>query len=138
MEWRATATPELPLMLARGTLGALCGYVGLPPGHPLHSSEDFSGYEATEDLSWSSPGGRLLTATGERPEHRWVGFDCAHIHREYTPVYDIKDDWMEAMIGVSLPREAFKNAAKPEQYVDVNEVRRRTEALALSLRSRRP
>jgi hypothetical protein len=35
VEWRDAAT-GYPCLIVRGSMGALCGYVGLPPGHPLH------------------------------------------------------------------------------------------------------
>lgn len=34
LEWRAPS--GLPALIVRGPMGALCGYAGVPPGHPLY------------------------------------------------------------------------------------------------------
>lgn len=71
------------LVLRHPTMGHLCGYVGVPPGHPWHGDpfDDWS-----DDAPNKQPdchGG--VTYGGERPprgegpgQHWWVGFDCAH------------------------------------------------------------
>lgn len=35
VQWEDAAT-ELPCLIVRNGLGALCGYVGVPEGHPWH------------------------------------------------------------------------------------------------------
>jgi hypothetical protein len=101
-EWRTTA--GLTGLVVRGPSGALCGYVGVPSGHPAHgrSSESSDSYERDETgaLDFDRPktnpvrdlrahggityakscAGRIchVPAPGE-PEHLWwLGFDCAH------------------------------------------------------------
>src|SRR4051812_13771303 len=37
-QWHDEAT-GLACLIVRGPMGALCGYVGLPPGHPWHGKE---------------------------------------------------------------------------------------------------
>ncbi len=131
IEWRCKDAPYFPLMVARGTFGAFCGYVGLPPGHPLHGKSGAAGFDETESITWSSPTGGLLVATGEPPEHWWLGFDCARVHREYQPALVAKDGWMSSILGVPFSVPIRSPSAR--QYVNVNDVRRRTEAFAVSL-----
>jgi hypothetical protein len=38
-EWRDEDT-GLPCLIIRNSLGALCGYVGVPPWHPFHGCKD--------------------------------------------------------------------------------------------------
>lgn len=74
----------LTCLIVRGPAGALCGYVGVPEGHPWYQQEP--------DLTIVCHGG--ITFSGfcredpEAPEHGichvgedkpwWIGFDCAH------------------------------------------------------------
>ena len=98
MQWQDEAT-GLPCLIVRGPVGALCGYVGVPEGHP-HFGKDYNdctpltpleenqhyidvhggltyadACQATDDESRHichvpSPG---------EPDHVWwFGFDCAH------------------------------------------------------------
>jgi hypothetical protein len=71
-------------MIIRAPLGNLCGYVGLPPEHPLHgqhyndlpeSIDVHGGVTYTEEC-----GGHICHIPREgEPDHLfWVGFDCAH------------------------------------------------------------
>src|SRR5688572_6418858 len=72
----------LPCILSRGTSGAWCGYVGVPPGHPWHG-------QPYDDIRPSVHGGLTYAAKcrglvchvpepGESPDVWWLGFDCAH------------------------------------------------------------
>lgn len=95
----------LPCMIVRGPMGALCGYVGVYPGHPWHRVRynrapgehvdgerwepgDFGRYDERPEgnievhggLTYSEEcGGRIchIAKPGE-PEPWWFGFDCAH------------------------------------------------------------
>jgi hypothetical protein len=71
-----------PCLIKRGELGQLCGYVGLPPGHPWYDL-------AMETIDCEVHGGLTYaqTCSGDichvppegEPDHRyWLGFDCAH------------------------------------------------------------
>lgn len=86
--WVDDAT-GLDCMIVRNRLGALCGYVGVPEGHPWHGVN-------YNDVSVKVHGGLTYSAPCEedarecdhtvchtelpgRPEHVWwLGFDCAH------------------------------------------------------------
>jgi hypothetical protein len=87
MQWVDQAT-GMPCLIVRNDLGALCGYAGVSPGHPLHGR----GYD---DADVGVHGGltyadRCQPTTDEAhgichvPEPGtphdvwWFGFDCAH------------------------------------------------------------
>ena len=80
-------------LIKRNRLGALCGYVGVPAGHPWHGK----GYDEvrTADDEWPDVHGGLtysalcqegpegetichVPAPGEPEPLYWLGFDCAH------------------------------------------------------------
>ena len=84
VEWRSHG---LPCLILRGPLGALCGYVAVPPGHALH------GAELDDERMWSVPTHGGVTYTGKCQEDGhichvpqpgepddvwWIGFDCSH------------------------------------------------------------
>ena len=91
----------LPCLIVRGPVGALCGYVGVPEGHPWHGRHyDACGMgEKSEnyDPNWypNVHGGLTfadgcghgddpakgichIPAEGEPDNVWWLGFDCAH------------------------------------------------------------
>lgn len=89
-EWRSDG---VPCLVQRSPLGAWCGYVGVPPGHPWFGkafdlcSTDLSGVVVEPSVH-----GGVTYAAACAPEHGichvpapgepddlwWVGFDCAH------------------------------------------------------------
>jgi len=81
VEWRYRA---LPCLSVRSTVtGALCGYVGLPPGHPARRRAEEESLSAHGGLTYSAPcdeGGKICHAPlpGEPADAHWVGFDCGH------------------------------------------------------------
>jgi hypothetical protein len=83
LEWKTAA--GLPALLVRTDMGHLCGYVAVPPGHPLYGKDD------SADLVGEIPchGGVTyasrcagaichVPAPGEPDDVWWFGFDCAH------------------------------------------------------------
>lgn len=86
-QWVDEAT-DLDCLIVRNPFGALCGYVGLPPGHPHHGSEyddvpveihgglTFAG-ECSEDRP-EGYGICHVPAEGRPADVFWLGFDCAH------------------------------------------------------------
>ena len=71
-----------PCLIHRNNMGAWCGYVGVPPGHPWHG-------KPYEDVDASAVGGLSYSeacqgsichvpAPGEPDDVWWLGFDCAH------------------------------------------------------------
>lgn len=90
---------DLDCLMVRNPVGALCGYVGVQPGHPWHGKD----YDAVEPypevhggLTFASfcqegaedgPGVCHVPAPGRPANVWWLGFDCAHIH-DIAPKYD--------------------------------------------------
>lgn len=92
VQWVDPAT-GLDCLIVRQQLGALCGYVGVPAGHPDHGS----GYDDLEPwpevhggLTYAdsctnegaegqpSPGICHVPAPGRPHDVWWFGFDCGH------------------------------------------------------------
>lgn len=77
-------SPEgLPCILHRNGLGAWCGYVGVPTGHPWHR-------RGCDDVPAEVHGGLTYAAEcqgsichvpqpGESDDVWWLGFDCVHL-----------------------------------------------------------
>ena len=57
---------DLPCRLRRGPLGAWCGYVGIPPDHPLHGVE-YSDHAPCLDKYWQERKERPLGNCGIIP-----------------------------------------------------------------------
>jgi hypothetical protein len=74
--------------IVRGPMSALCGYVGIPEGHPYFGL----GYD---DIDISAHGG-LTYAADKAPESDisgvwWFGFDCSHAG-DYLPKNSYRDN----------------------------------------------
>lgn len=87
-QWLDEAT-GLPCLIVRGPSGALCGYVGVPDGHPLfekdYSSADVSVHGGLTFADHCCPhedgegrGICHVVEPGEADNVWWLGFDCAH------------------------------------------------------------
>jgi len=84
--WTDEAT-GLPCLILRGPVGALNGYVGVPPGHPWHGLSCFGEDSAVRvrvhgDLTYADQGPPNWPS-GSEPSAEvdaawWFGFDCAH------------------------------------------------------------
>lgn len=82
LEWREG---NIPALIVRGPLGALCGYVGISPGHPWYL-KDYRDLDV--DVHGGLTYGKLcqegepichVPQEGEPAEVYWIGFDCGHI-----------------------------------------------------------
>lgn len=89
VQWQDPET-GLPCLIVRNSVGALCGYVGIAPDHPLHGK----GYDDADDAGVNVHGGLSFAAAcregaedrgichlpepGEPDAVWWFGFDCAH------------------------------------------------------------
>lgn len=87
-------TTSLTCMIHRNPVGALCGYVAVPPGHPLHglayNSDAADHILVHGGLTYSNPCVDPLChvpAPGEPDDVWWFGFDCAH-SGDYIPGYE--------------------------------------------------
>lgn len=88
VQWIDDAT-DLDCLIVRGPMGSLCGYVGLPPGHPYHGAhyDTPEGIDVHGGLTYSDhcmeglPEGEgicHIPAPGRPADVWWVGFDCGH------------------------------------------------------------
>jgi len=93
------ADTDLDCLAVRNHMGAWCGYVGVPPGHPWHgrgySDDVFNGVEVhggltfsefcREDVDPETTAAVCHVPEPGRPDHVWwLGFDCAH-YLDYLP-----------------------------------------------------
>jgi len=86
------------LILRHAELKHLCGYVGVPRGHPCHG-KDADHLPYRDLLQVSVHGGVTWAAEGDG-EHRpvgtwWLGFDCGH-------AWDLVPFMEENFMGISL------------------------------------
>ena len=83
LEWRDGVT-GLPCLIVRNQLGALCGYVGVPPGHPYYEKDyndvDVEVHGGLTFADHCHEGGKIchVPLPGEPEKVWWLGFDCCH------------------------------------------------------------
>ena len=95
IQWLDEAT-KLPCLALRNRMGSWCGYVGVPPGHPLYGQDYDAAYEIATKMNCNIDVHGGLTFADkcqeEDKEHGichvvepdedddiwWLGFDCAH------------------------------------------------------------
>lgn len=127
LEWRKHGFPCL--IVRADTTGALCGYVGLPAGHPMYG---WHHYDVTNNESKSPPvhGGLTYSGScqghicheplpGESDDIWWIGFDCAHGF-DYIP--DPRMWWSERYDCLTNDLDI--------NYRDINYVKAQVESLA--------
>lgn len=133
-EWRAHGFPCL--IVRSPSTGALCGYVGLPPGHALHGKS--YGDDAVDALDvhggityGSACAGHIchVPRDGEPAEVWWLGFDCSH-GGDDTPIAFPSSHLMLLGFGFGLDDTSERGA---EDYRDMAYVRAETEKLAEQL-----
>lgn len=144
VQWVDEAT-GLDCLIVRNRLGALCGYVGVPSGHPAHG-QDYDKVRVNQrdpDDEWSDwpdvHGGLTYAASCDEgaPEDRgichvplegrpvdvwWLGFDCAH-----------SGDIVPGMDATSRALGHPPLRCGDERYCTVEYVRRECESLAHQL-----
>jgi hypothetical protein len=123
LEWEAYG---LPCLITRNTLlGHLCGYVAVPPAHPLHGLDcdeacQRAGLVVHGGLNYAQRcDGRVchVAKPGEPDDVWWFGFHCA-------TGFDL--------LPYLCPRIS-RGAREMMRYRDMNFVRVECEALALQL-----
>jgi len=95
--WVDEAT-NLDCMIHRNQVGALCGYVGVPPTHPWHglsySEIEHEGVDVHGTLTFTNKCQETATEEdgichvpepGREHDIWWVGFDCAHNNMDIAP-----------------------------------------------------
>lgn len=137
VEWRNPGS-ALPRLVLRNRLGAWCGYVGLPPWHPLHGRTAWGtgGTDEQEDdrinrleVHWGITyanecrGGIChVPAPGEPAHVWWLGFDCAH-----------SGDLAPGLAATVQSVCGRSSVDRHETYRDLDYVVAHTEALAAQL-----
>lgn len=122
VEWRSEGTPRLPCLIVRGPSGALCGYVGVPDGHPYHGQEGGFDVDCHGGVTYTAPcveGAHIchVPQAGEPDTVWWIGFDCAH-SCDIRPADYNHQRWDSSM---------------PAHYREIDFVRREVNALAVQL-----
>lgn len=87
VEWRRHG---LACLMVRGPVGAWCGYVALPEGHPwraldLQMGDGDVSVHGGITYGPSPCAGDICHVTEEHDDVRWVGFDCCH-SGDYHPL----------------------------------------------------
>ena len=99
-------TTGLDCLVVRNGLDAWCGYVGVPPGHPLHG-KDYGDLDidAHGGLTYAAPcqedDGKVchVPEPGRPADVWWFGFDCAHSPMDYIPRMDRDFHFPEILRG---------------------------------------
>lgn len=125
-QWEHKPT-RLPCLIVRGPLGALCGYVGVPRGHPCYGIDyDHVDVDVHGGLTFANHcqegaeerGICHKVGPGEPDDVWWLGFDCSHAGDFYPMANCLPISW-------SYPDANYKDLA----YVEA-EVGRLAEQLA--------
>lgn len=113
-------------LIVRGPSGALCGYVGVPPGHPAFEQyyetvdvEVHGGLTFADRCAPNANQERSICHMDEFAVHKtvwWLGFDCAHCD-DLCPAY-MDQDYINSTHCI---------------YRDFNYVQREVESLAKQL-----
>lgn len=101
VDWKTAA--GFPAIALRHTSGHWCGYVAVPPGHPLFPVKDRSGDESEYDDAVQVHGGVTysgfcgghvchVAGPGEPSNVFWLGFDFAHLG-DASPGSDADPKW---------------------------------------------
>jgi hypothetical protein len=107
IQWQDEAT-GLPCLIVRGPVGALCGYVGVPSGHPLHGKDyddarvDVHGgltfahgcAEITREV-WEKWRERLLSPKHQEEAKRYPHGDAANRLKEWAEGLNSYEAWSD-------------------------------------------
>lgn len=124
-------TTGFDCMIHRNNMGALCGYVGVPKGHPAFEADYDSldvgvhgglTYGGLCQVSDDPSDGVCHIRQPDRPEVYWLGFDCGHF-MDYMPGLASREELMGLSSGI------WKNS----HYRTVDYVIDEVQALALQL-----
>lgn len=123
-----------------------CGYVGLPPGHPLHGADTHDERDLFRDLSvhggityGQECDGAVCHIADEGDHLWWLGFDCAHGG-------DLSPGLLETMRSAEVAlettgfqtgtiRDVLKYRYEKWHYWTAEEVMEETKRLAEQLRA---
>jgi hypothetical protein len=117
--------------------GHRCGYVRVPPGHPMHGKR-------YDDVNVEIHGGLTFADLEPCTEHEdgqgyWFGFDCAHCYdASYDPnakIEDMTTDEGKALLRIHREMDLKYPMPERERYWTELEVVAETERLAEQLAS---
>lgn len=122
----------LPCLLHRGPTGVWCGYVAVPPGHPLYQTP-YNQVEASLDVHGGVTYAEMCSGAichvpepGEPDNVWWFGWDAGHAG-DYCPAFDTPE--MRKLGILPLNRRLMGG----ESYRTLKYARRETERLAEQL-----
>jgi len=121
----------LDCFIQRHSLGAWCGYVGIPPSHPAYgrSCADLNySIEIHGGLNHASKCGGITACLIGVNEIWWFGFDCAHFG-DFVPGMAVTREKLAARLPTCLLDDA------QGIYRDLKYVYKETEWLAEQLRT---
>lgn len=109
VQWLDEAS-GLPCLIVRGPLGAWCGYVGVPEGHPKHGQEyDDVGADVHGGLTFARGCADHSRDAWEKWRSRWPSWaeeakqfpvgDSARRIKEWAGCQDSYDAWNERMVS---------------------------------------
>lgn len=120
----------LDCLIVRGPAKSLCGYVGIPEGHPWHGLKyDDIDASVHGGLTYSNAcGGKICHGLEHSDtianEHVWwIGFDCAHAG-DFSPALH------EAMSGIEFPEQMMDAFDLLEVYRTIEYVESQCKKLA--------
>jgi len=134
-----------PCLIVRNNYGALCGYVGISPGHK-HYGEDLSSYDKADSLEVhggitfasgcqegnSDFGVCHLVDDGEEDNVWWIGFDCAHLGDLEPNKYGRKRSIVKPILDAACPEFLLRNSS--DQYRNIEYVKNEIKNLACQLK----
>ncbi|WP_017602237.1 hypothetical protein [Nocardiopsis lucentensis] len=121
-QWTDKHTGLLCLAV-RGPLGAWCGYVAVPTGHPWHglAFHDLPRIDVHKGVNYAADGDEDITSGAGQPDGRWwIGFSCDHIGDLVPASYERMGELAQVMCE--------------DTYRDLGYVRREINALAEAVR----
>jgi hypothetical protein len=132
---------DLDCMINRGPSGALCGYVGVGPDHPMHQvMYDDVAVDVHGGLTYSNAcqeDGEICHVPAEGRSHDiwWFGFDCAHAF-DVSPRMDADlRELRKRVPDVRIPEMPFEDERLRSTYRDWAYVKNEVEDLALQLKA---
>lgn len=118
VELRYCGTPKFPCLISRSpTTGALCGYVGVPEGHPFFGVDPCLALDVHGGITYVGKcQGKIchVPRTGEPHVIWWLGFDCAHLD-DFCPIFTSLDFWpgkLETYKGIHFVCREIASLAK--------------------------
>lgn len=135
VEWRSQK--GLPCLIVRGSVGALCGYVGVPKGHPAYGKDrDDVNVRVHGGLTYDGPcSGHVchVPNEGESDDIWWLGFDTGHafdLCPAHLAIMKRIEEKIEKDLGplpIDAPRMTYRDIA----YVtaEVNDLASQLEAM---------